>query len=155
MLLMLGLVTAAALAAPWCFSVTDGGGEGHRHGQAGSADRGAGRKAGEKGKGKQAGRKGKAKDSDACSVDGEATPGHEGHGEGQHIRGRTTLAEAAEYAGVPLARLLTELGLPADTPPTDHLGMHGFRQEKVAEVREIVERLRGTAAGTVPPEEKE
>ena len=79
---------------------------------------------------------------------GEAGSGRgsegQGHGAGGHaVRGQTTLAGAAQEAGVPVARLIAELKLPADTDPTERLGHlrqeHGF---EMLDVRDAVGRLK-------------
>jgi hypothetical protein len=45
-----------------------------------------------------------------------------GEHQGQHIRGRNTLREAAEYLGMEVPELLERLGLPPDTEPDQRVG---------------------------------
>ena len=138
-LLALGVVTAGVLAAPWLIKVqtstATGGGRGRGKGRATCDDCAA--------------------DCASAGVAQEHEPKPRGehargkHAEGEHahgehdIRGKNTLAEAAAAAGVPVARLITELKLPANTDPNERLGHlrreHGFIME---DVRALVERLR-------------
>jgi hypothetical protein len=66
------------------------------------------------------------------------------------IRGSTTLAEAADVVGVPVADLLRTLQLPPDTDPQERLGPfgreHGFTPE---DVRALVHPGKGSP-GTAP-----
>ena len=68
----------------------------------------------------------------------------EEHGFGeQEITGRTSLAQAAELAGVGVQRLIEELKLPADTDPQTNLGpLRRTNEWDLYEVRELVEQLR-------------
>jgi len=110
----LGLATAGVVAAPWLVGVERGNPRGEGGGR-GAEQAGSGR-------------------------DRSGTAGHGGHS----IRGQTTLAEAAQEAGVPVPRLIAELKLPADADPTERLGH--LRQEhgiEMHDVRDAVERLKG------------
>jgi hypothetical protein len=151
-LLILGVVVAAAIAAPWVIAVEERGrgGEGEGHGYRGG----------------RGGQRGSATDCDSCSdasscagKAGEATADAEPRGKGGRgkgagagqgrsgeddpLRGRNTLVEAAQAAGVPVSRLLQELKLPADTPLDSRLGPlcqeHGLTME---DFRAAVERLK-------------
>jgi len=145
LLAALGVATVGLLAAPWLLPVKEqdsgGHGGGHRGGRGKSrADEPA---------------------CDTCAADSpsagkaartataaEPAPSHGhgkrgGHGDHNHtIRGRTTLAEAAQAAGVSVDRLLAELKLPAGTKPDERLGhlrqAHGFSME---DVRATIARL--------------
>lgn len=70
------------------------------------------------------------------------TGGH-ATGEESQVRGNMTLEEVERATGVSAARILRELGLPADTPTNERLGRlrrtHGFEIERV---RAIVEEAR-------------
>ena len=107
MLLGLGLVTAAVVAAPWLGSVGEGreGGRGVRGGR---------------------GQTGEHATDHGC--------------DDTHVRGRTTLAQAAELAGVTVPQLAAKLKLPSDTPGDSRLGQlsqeHGFA---IDDVRAIVD----------------
>jgi hypothetical protein len=138
LLVALGAVAAAGLAAPWLIRVEgrdEGGGRGRqrrgREQDVAVAPEAAG-------------------DCEGCAADcpdaqPEATPEpQEEHKEhGHDIKGRTTLAEAAAEAGVPVERLVAELKLPANAPPDEQLGRlrreHGFTME---DVRAAVARLK-------------
>ncbi len=73
---------------------------------------------------------------------------YEGEGRGSngpatfHIRGRDSLEEIARNSGVKTDDILTELGLPADTPRNERLSrlrdLYGFEMH---EVRDVVSRL--------------
>ena len=143
LLLGLGLATAGGVAAPWLVGVERGQarsyGSGHRGG------RGAGRTRGQSHEhnGDPAQEAAAPTTSQDCGgKDGGG--GHGGHGDDcdETIRGRTTLAEAAQEARVPVARLIAELKLPGGTRPESRLGHlrqeHGFDMEQV---RSTVARL--------------
>lgn len=148
-LLALALVTAAVVAAPWLIAVERGEREGgHGHGKGGKG-RGAAETAvgtatdvpAAKGGGR-GGRQEKGRSGEAESHEGHAHGASGGHA----IRGRDTLADAAREAGVPAARLIAELKLPAGTDPLERLGRlsqgHGF---EIDDVRDAVERLKAPA----------
>jgi len=119
LLIVLGLVVATLISAPWAVPVREGGAaSASEHGRA---------------------------------ADGSPTPpASMPHGEqaegGQDIRGKSTIADAAAAAGVPVGRFLAELKLPPGTSPTESLGRlrqeHGFT---LADVRELVARLKAEA----------
>jgi len=149
-LLALALVTAAVVAAPWLIAVERGEREGGKG--RGAAETAVGTPTGvpaANGRGR-GDRQEKGKSGEAES--------HKGHGHGASgghaIRGRDTLADAAREAGVPTARLIAELKLPAGTDPFERLGRlsqaHGF---EIEDVRDAVERLKAPAkpALTTPP----
>ena len=109
-LVVLGLVGACIIAAPWLLAVKQGG---------------------------RAGLSGRS----APATEPQAERGHEECD--QAITGRSTLAEAAQMAGVPVKRLIAELKLPANTPPGERLGhlrrQHGFT---MADTRTSIARLK-------------
>jgi hypothetical protein len=164
-LLGLGAVTVAALVAPFTLPVTEGDrGEGHGAGTRGG--RGKARQAeqdacatcplasdegGESACPSKSGEQGKGKGQPASGAAEPQTPGSGKKGEGAHggeaIRGRTTVAEAAQYAGVSVERLLQELKLPASTPPDSLLA--SLREElglSMPDLRAAIERLRTASA---------
>ena len=128
-LLGLGIVTAAALAAPWLITVENRPATGGGRGGGGVTCEDC------------------AADCPSAGKPAAATtqPGaKEGHAEHGHaIRGKDSLAEAAEAAGVPVQRLIAELKLPANTDAGAQLGQlrrqHGFSME---DVRATVARLK-------------
>ena len=148
LLVVLGLVLAGLVAVSWVAPVSEGsGGEGHGEGK------GKGRREG-RGSGDEAGaipqptRAGSAAEQGrAAEGSPTAAPASRPHGEGaegdQDIRGKSTIADVAAAAGVPVGRFLAELKIPADTSPTESLGRlrqeHGFT---LAEVRDLVARLK-------------
>ncbi len=115
-LLVLGLVAAGIIAAPWLIPTEE------RPGSQGKQQRGP-----------------RAEGAIAPQL----TEGHEAAPGLPRVSGRLTLAEAAEAAGVSPARLAAELGIPENTPPQSRLGRlrqeHGFTME---DVRGAVARLR-------------
>jgi hypothetical protein len=143
LLLALGALTAAALAAPWLIptDTQPSGGKGHGHGK-GAHSSGAGcqtctacpsaeesdRQHGEHGAG--------------AAAKGQGSGHEHGTGEGHAIRGRTTLAEAAQAAGVSVESLCQELKIPADTDPATGLG-HIRRGAGLSmqDIRAAIERL--------------
>ena len=154
-LVALGAVTAAVVAAPWLVAVERGEpGDGHGGGRGRGRQDGAARAAGSgcescdadcPSAGGAAKAPGSATRASAAHGHDEGGEGHGGHG-GHAIRGRTTVAEAAREAGVPVARLLAELKLPADTDPGARFGT--LRQDYALEmtgVRDAVERLKQAA----------
>jgi hypothetical protein len=117
LLLLLGLLTAAALAAPWLIPARQAEGPAGRGGQE-PAERSA--PAPQK-------QQAAAKEQD-----------------GDHdIRGRTTLAEAAQAAGVSVERLCRELNIPTNTDPATGLG-HIRRGSGLSmqDIRAVIEGLR-------------
>jgi len=130
-LAVLGVVAAGVVAAPWLIGVDLGSG-------------GAG-------KGFRGGRQAQLTCDDctaACPDAGKAAADKPfeptaQEDQGQTIRGRMTLAEAAAEAGVPPARLAAELKLPPSTPHDSQLGQlrrqHGF---EIEDVRAAVARLK-------------
>jgi hypothetical protein len=73
---------------------------------------------------------------------GAGTQGEGGRG-GEAIRGRTTIAEAAQYAGVSVERLLQELKLPASTLPDSRLApLQADTGLSMSDLRAAIERLR-------------
>jgi hypothetical protein len=70
---------------------------------------------------------------------------------GRDVRGRWTLAEAAQYAGVPVVQLKAELGLPAATPDDVSLGQ--LRRQygwSMAEMRLTIVELATRSSGASP-----
>lgn len=158
LLAAIGLATAAVLASPWAFPIGIGSGRGEHKGEG-------------QGKGYRGGRAsadtavpttpGTAQAEEGCTTcdgtcpsDPDALAARHGKGKGQgggqgadDIRGSTTIAEAAAAAGVPVPRLLAELKLPANTPPTETLGrlrnQHGFTMQ---DVRVAISKLKKSAA---------
>ena len=67
-----------------------------------------------------------------------ATEKHQGSNDLFSIEGSMTLQEVELQTGVPTQVILTELGLPADTPIDEKLGRlrrtHGFEMEQVREI---------------------
>lgn len=113
-LIVLGLLTVAAVAAPWVLGVEE-------HGRAGPGARHA---------------------SDAKAPVARTGRREEHEEDGHLIQGRTTLAQAAELAGVSVERLLAELKLPGNTNPQARLGP--LRREaglSMHDVRALIERL--------------
>ncbi|GAG37774.1 unnamed protein product, partial [marine sediment metagenome] len=125
LLIVLGLVAAGAIAAAWLVEVEE-------------KERG----------GRGSGRKGPA--SEPAQAEDSHAGGKHGDEHSHFLRGRTTLAEAAAYAGVPVERLIAELKLPADTSPSDHFGRLGYRASKMDRVRAVVERLRKGGGPKLP-----
>jgi len=153
-LIVLAVAAVAATVSPWCLPLSDvrsgGCGEGRQRGKqaVGACSEGEGADCSS------------CAEKDASTGKGKDSPGKgQGQGKGngrggsQMLHGRTTLAEAAGAAGVPVSVLLKELGLPVDTPPSDELRAHGFRQEKMSEARAAIERLKMSTKATTPTKE--
>ncbi|NQT50755.1 DUF4405 domain-containing protein [bacterium] len=129
LLIVLGLAAAGVLGAPWLIGVK-GGTSGDRH--AAAAEGGC----------------------DTCAAGcGTAAPAadeHHGkeHGEGHGkdegwLRGRSTLAEAAQSVGRPLPELLQALGLPATTAPATRLAdVAQQKSQSMHDLRESIDKLR-------------
>jgi hypothetical protein len=79
-------------------------------------------------------------------------PAHAGGELNPQVRGSMTLREVEQATGVPVAVILRELGLPADTSADERLGQlrqtYGFEMETV---RTIVQRFSGAAAVATAP----
>ncbi|MFW6108507.1 MAG: DUF4405 domain-containing protein [bacterium] len=148
LLVVLGLVAGAVIAAPLLIGV-------EREESVGRGQRervGAGARKGEAAPGQKAGT------ANSPAVErgpGRRKPGagagaREGRGHGESdsaIRGRNTLAEAAQAAGVPVQRLIAALELPAHTDPQTRLGhLRRERGFEMHEVRDVVERLKQAPA---------
>ena len=147
-LLVLGVATAALLAAPWLLGV-----EGAGRGRGAGEGRGAGYRGG-RGTGAESENAAPGHQAAADTASVESRPEHRAAGRGaatdrgagargSDIRGSMTLAEAAATEGVDFRQLVAALNLPANTPGTARLGPlrqeHGFTME---DVRGAVSRLK-------------
>lgn len=131
LLIVLGLAAAGVLGAPWLIGVDGGAGSGK---PAAAAEGGC----------------------DTCAAGcGTAAPAvDEQHGKGQgedhgkdegRLRGRNTLAEAAQNVGRPLPELLQALGLPATTAAATRLAdVAQQKGQSMHDLRESIDKLRAT-----------
>ncbi len=137
LLLLLGLLTAAALAAPWAIGTRrekEGGGGRQRRKR--SADPAAPSASPQDARDRE--RKGEGA-GHAAEARAPRSGGRRGD---RSILGSTPLAEAAQAAGVSVQRLCQELEIPADTDPSTGLG-HIRRGAGLSmqDIRAAIERL--------------
>ena len=144
-LTVLGLVGACLIAAPWLLAVgqAERGERGSNYGKGGRTQL----PSDESDAGDPREDAGRSHSGDPGRVtEPQAERGHEEHD--LSITGRSTLAEAAQMAGVPVERLMAELKLPPNTPPGERLGhlrrQHGFT---MSEARNTIARLREVPKG--------
>jgi len=139
-LIVLGLVGACLIAAPWLLAVQQAQRREHSssHGKDGRAEL-TSDESDVRGPHESPRR---SHGSDAGHVtESQEERGHEEHD--RSITGQSTLAEVAEMAGVPVERLMAEFELPSRTPQDERLGRlrreHGLT---IPDVRDAVTRLR-------------
>jgi hypothetical protein len=139
-LIVLGLVGACLVAAPWLLVVQQAqrGERGSRHGNDSRVELASY----EPDARDPHGAMGRSRGADPGHVtEPQAERSHEEHD--HSITGRTTLAEAAHMAGVPVQQFLAELNLPVSTSPAEQLGR--LRREHdltMTDLRAAVTRLK-------------
>lgn len=169
LLVVLGLAAAGALAAPWLLPLGTGAGRGEREGAGGGKGKGyrGGRAEADEspatpsaaGEAKQGASSVCETCDGTCPSEAAELAARHAKGQGQQkgggeaagadgVKGSMTLAEAAAEAGVPVARILAELKLPAATAADETLGrlrrQHGFTME---DVRGLVARFKQEKQG--------
>jgi hypothetical protein len=146
LLVVLGLLPTGLVAASLAVPVTKGTGGGGRGDGKGNGYRGGRASGAEAGAIPQTARAGSEQgrdDEGSPAVEPTSRPHGKRAADDRDVTGKSTVADAAMEAGVPVARFLAELKLPADTVPTESLGRlrqeHGFA---LAEVRGLIARLK-------------